>query len=168
MTLSEQSGFVGDVVVRWLVRDGEEDREMELTEEFGYNDPRGVQWRVPAKAVIDGASIPRIFWTLFGPPFVGNYRRATVIHDYYSNTQERPWQQTHRVFYDAAVDGGVGKLKAKLMYIAIRARGPRWPDPRFLKLSYAKVEELVNWAIENDPSLDAIDEQFDRLESNAV
>jgi len=29
----------------------------------------------------DGASIPRFFWRLIGPPLTGKYRQAAVIHD---------------------------------------------------------------------------------------
>jgi len=35
----------------------------------------------PAGMRTDGASIPRFFWRIIGPPMTGRYRQAAVIHD---------------------------------------------------------------------------------------
>ena len=37
---------------------------------------------VPEGFVYDGASIPRIFWRLIGPPMAGKYAHAALLHDY--------------------------------------------------------------------------------------
>ncbi len=37
---------------------------------------------VPKGFVYDGASIPRIFWRLIGPPMAGKYAHAALLHDY--------------------------------------------------------------------------------------
>jgi Protein of unknown function (DUF1353) len=38
---------------------------------------------VPAGAIVGGASIPQVFWSIIGGPFEDKYREASVIHDYY-------------------------------------------------------------------------------------
>jgi len=166
--------FVGDVVVEWIEQDGA-DRKMKLTEHFGYIDPKGKSWMVPQEAKIDGASIPRLFWTIFGPPFVGDYRRASVVHDYYCDVKSEPWRAVHRMFYDASVSGGVSWLKAKIMYLAVYTRGPRWELGRNLEkmgitgfepdalieyevlISEDDFDSLAEWIEEENPSLEEID-----------
>jgi hypothetical protein len=72
--------FIGDVVTKWLRHPGE-DRLMQLRENFGFAESPELIWIAPAGFIFDGATIPRAFWTVFGDPFIGDYRRAAVIHD---------------------------------------------------------------------------------------
>lgn len=58
--------FIGKLVVEWLSHDGK-DRDMKLVDDFAFIDRASLHWDVPSGAVINGASIPQIFWTLFGP-----------------------------------------------------------------------------------------------------
>ena len=73
----------------------------------------------------DGASVPAALWALY-PPFTGNYRSAAVIHDYYCDTKQRSWQDTHKVFYFAMRAAHVDEKTAKIMYGAVYLFGPRW------------------------------------------
>lgn len=99
--------FIGRVVVEWLSEDAA-DRTMRLVEDFAYRDPVGKVWRVPAGAEVDGASIPATLHSIIGPPFVGDYRRASVLHDYYCRQRTESWKAVHKMFYDAARTGGGG------------------------------------------------------------
>lgn len=101
-------------------------RLMQLLEPFGFVDPAGKTWQVPQGAKVDGASIPRVLWTLVGGPFEGKYRDASVVHDFYCDTRTEPWQAVHRVFFDGMLAAGVGMTRAKLMYSAVYLQGPRW------------------------------------------
>lgn len=109
-------------LAEWL----DDGRHMQLKRPFGYVQESGREWLVPSEAVIDGASIPKVFWSLIGGPFEGQYRNASVVHDYYCDVQTRPWQETHRVFYDGMLCSGVGTARAKVMYYAVYRFGPRW------------------------------------------
>ena len=117
--------FVGSVQVEWINHDGA-DRDMILLSEFKYVDGQGKEWVAPEGKKINGASIPSVFWQMVGPPFVGDYRRASVVHDVYCDTKTETWRATHRMFRDACRAGGVSASKARLMYAAVYARGPRW------------------------------------------
>jgi len=101
-------------------------RSMLIKRPFGFVEVSGREWPVPAETIVDGASIPRVFWSLIGGPFEGPYRDASVVHDYYCDAQTRAWQETHRVFYQAMLCSGVGKVRAKTMYYAVYRFGPRW------------------------------------------
>jgi len=114
--------FLGDVVAKWDANG----RDMTLVDPFGYVDPHGSRWEAPAGAVVNGASIPRPFWSLIGGPFEGRFRDASVVHDVACVDRDRRWQDVHRMFYDACRCGGVGAGKAGAMYYAVYHFGPRW------------------------------------------
>ena len=172
--------FSGEVITRW--DDDGDARTMRLVEPFEFTDPDGLVWSVPAGAPIDGASIPRPLWTIVGSPFVGAYRRATVIHDYYCDTKERGWRETHLVFYDAMLTSGVGSTRAKQMFAAVYNFGPRWElapptkgasgepvlvvdDDRTVGRDVeAEMRELEAFIAEADPDLDALMAEIDARE----
>lgn len=122
---SDFGEFKGTVQAEWLP-DG---RKMRLVTDFSYLDPSGVEWRAPKGAIVDGASIPRVFWLYIGGPFEGQYRNASVVHDVACEQKSQRWKAVHRMFYDASRLGGVGYVHALVMYGAIYHFGPRWPDP---------------------------------------
>ena len=168
--------FKGTVIVEWLEHDGP-DRSMILQEDFSYVDPNGKEWRVPAHTTIDGASIPKVLWSHIGPPFVGDYRRASVIHDYFCDTKSEPSKDVHRMYYHAALAGGVSPPAAKGMYLAIRLAGPSWRfvsgfdgsfrvivvSPPKPELSLEEIEEAERWITSENPSLNKIDDYVDNL-----
>jgi hypothetical protein len=125
VTAQENWGhFVGTVVTEWF----DSKRKMKVVNMFAYVDPRGKQWSVPPQTVVDGASIPRIFWTAIGGPFEGPYRNASVVHDHYCVVRSETWQSVHRMFYEAMLAAGTPKAKAKAMFYAVYVGGPRWQD----------------------------------------
>lgn len=169
----QYGAFSGPIITKWLEHTGP-DRNMLIVDPITFQDKDGTKWHVPKDAIIDGASIPRVFWTFFGPPFVGDYRRASVIHDYFCDTKSKPWEKVHRMFYLAARAGGVSHRKAKSMYAAIRKWGRKWittvgfdgqvqtvpiPTPR---ASEKELAALVRWIDSKEPTLDEIDEYVDR------
>lgn len=118
--------FVGEVVARWLT----DNRQMELVADFAYLDPRGKRWGAPKGSVIDGASIPQVFWTATGGPFEGAYRNASVVHDVACVRRNERWEDVHRMFYYAMRAGGVSATRAAVMYAAVYRFGPRWQEPK--------------------------------------
>ena len=115
--------FSGKVKVEWLDNDP---RKMRLLETIIFTDKLGLEWEAPKGSVIDGASIPRFFWRVIGSPFVGYYRRPSVIHDVYCETMSRPAQDVHDMFFEAMIADGVEDDKAQRMYQAVNSFGPRW------------------------------------------
>ena len=170
-----QGSFEGRVVVEWVVGQAPE-RDMRLVEAFTFIDGTGKRWSVPAGVVINGASIPRAFWTLVGSPYTGNYRRASVVHDHYCVTKSEPWRDVHRMFFNAMVAGGVTETEAKVLYAAVYAGGPRWkkqitksagkeialtvPETAFVS---SDVQDSTNdWIRATNPSLEAIEQTLDQ------
>jgi hypothetical protein len=115
--------FNNTVKTEWL--EGES-RKMRLLETVTFTDSNGKVWTAPKGSIIDGASIPRFFWRVIGSPFVGNYRRATVIHDVYCNTRSEPHEDVHSMFLEGMTCDNVCRLKAGIMYEAVDNHGPKW------------------------------------------
>ncbi|MFM8953472.1 MAG: protealysin inhibitor emfourin [Planctomycetaceae bacterium] len=134
--------FVGDIVARW----SDNGRDMTLVEPFAYVDPRDTRWDAPAGAVVNGASIPRAFWSLIGGPFEGRFRNASVVHDVACESRDREWRQVHRMLYEACRCGGVAAATAKAMYYAVWHFGPRWriEDRKAIVAGRPQVERVVH------------------------
>ena len=102
---------------------------MKLLNDFGYVDPRGVAWDVPAGYITNGASVPWGLWNIVGGPFDGPYRDAAVLHDYYTEYKLRTWEDTHRMYYEASIARGVSENRASIMYAGLLVGADRWTPP---------------------------------------
>ena len=173
---AEAPAFVGRVVVEWLDDDPFIAR-MKLVEDFAFRDPAGRQWVAEKGHVLDGRSIPLLFRDLIGPPFAGDYRKATVVYEYHAHRMHEPWRAVHRLFYDASRAEGVPEAEAKLMYMALYAAGLRWEQRGSTCFSHChvaaeslswmpvttpeEVQPVADWIRRTDPGLDQIDRRLD-------
>lgn len=117
--------FSGKPSVTWL-NDG---RTVKLLRPFSFTDSAGVVWQASKGDKVDGSSIPKLFWSIIGSPFVGKHRLASVIHDKYCVLREKSGRTSaavHKMYYEACLCAGVGKLVAKTMYLALKIGAPRW------------------------------------------
>jgi len=128
--------FIGTVQTEWLdpaergFPHGEHDRDMMLLKDFSFEDSHGCIWTAPAGFIIDGASIPSFLWgPVIGTPFVVDFRRATVIHDYYcANHQLTRHQDLHNVFYESMRADDVDHDRASLLADVVHLFNV-WEDP---------------------------------------
>jgi hypothetical protein len=114
--------FSGRVKAEWLTKS----REMRLLEDFAFKGPDCRVWPVPKGAVVHGASIPRVLWSVAGGPFDGAYRDGSVVHDYYCKVKTAPSDDVHEMFYHALLASGVDSVTAGVMFYAVSWFGPRW------------------------------------------
>lgn len=157
-----------------LLDDG---RLAHLLAPISYTHQSGAEWPVPAGVKLDGASIPRPFWSVIGGPFEGKYRNASIVHDHYCVVKMRDWQATHRMFHDAMRCSGVGRTKAKIMFYAVYRFGPRWggtaesvygAEPAPAAPTDADAAAILRMAIlirDEDPNLEEIARIADRQEA---
>lgn len=169
----ELGRFSGRFVFEW-----QQGRNMKLLEPLEFVDPKGVVWAVPAGAVTDGASIPRVFWT-YAAPFEGPQRDAAVIHDHFCDIRTRPWRDTHRVFYDAMRAAGVDATTAKVLYSAVYYFGPRWGIGAGTKgpgatqnLSAEDEKKIVDnlqvWIKQSNPDVSEIETRLDGADPKSL
>lgn len=97
-------------------------RCFELTSDFRYLSSKGTI-TVPAGFITDGASIPRIFWSILSP--FGKYFSAAVIHDYlYSvNNTEFNRKESDLIFKEAMFNIGIGWIQRETIFRAVRMFG---------------------------------------------
>jgi hypothetical protein len=155
--------FSGAIETRWE-NDGV---TMVLLNELRYTDPYGKVWVAPAGSRVDGASIPRPFWTIIGGPFEGKYRNASVLHDVAYDEQKVSPEDADLMFYNAMRASGVGAVTAKTMYYSLRRHGRHWKHRQALPVDEnasrstavgpREVSEIQDWVKQNDPSLEQID-----------
>lgn len=100
--------------------------EFKVLSDYSYIDAAGRKWTVPVGTVVNGASIPKVAWSIMGGPWSGEHRNAAVIHDYLCEQQIEDSDTVHRLFYEGLIAGGVGTAKANIMYFAVLKGGPHW------------------------------------------
>lgn len=118
------SRYEGQLKVKWIPGG----RLMELLDTFAFIDKNGKRWHVPSGTRVDGASIPKILWSIIGSPYSGKYRDASVVHDFYCSVQTESCNETHNMFFEAMIVSGVSRHRALIMYAAVRYAGPCWSD----------------------------------------
>jgi hypothetical protein len=165
--------FKNNVVAEFLAPKKATDtyRDIKLINSFGYIDPRGVHWDAPAGYVTNGASIPPSLWAVVGGPFDGPYRDAAVLHDYYCDSKLRSSDDTHRMYYEAAVARGTSENIASTMYAGIVFGGPKWQVVAPKKAGFgwlmaqATTTNQAGATVKVDPGLTKRDATADQLKA---
>jgi len=122
MSKSKYGSFSGNPKTEWLVTENGIDQDMVLLEDFLFEDPDGKPWKAPATFPINGASIPRQLWTLIGSPFVGNYRRASIVHDIACGdaTTKEERKAADVMFFYACLAGDCKFFESAVLYVGVR------------------------------------------------
>jgi hypothetical protein len=116
------AAFSGNPETEWQ----EDHRNMVLLKPFSYTDSDGKTWQVPAGGIANGATIPRALWSQVGAPFVGKYRRASIVHDYFVGEGQNPdvtleeRKKADKMFYDACLTDKCSKTFARMLYLGVR------------------------------------------------
>lgn len=124
--MAQGAGVQGHYIGALQLQPLPDGRHKKLLSPYTYRDRQGRRWKVPVNSVVDGASIPRLLWSIVGSPSDGPYLSASVIHDYYCDVRIRTWQDTHRMFHEAMLASNVNTTQARLMFLAVYYAGPSW------------------------------------------
>ena len=168
--LACSTDFSGNLITEWECH-----RNMVVKEQFSYTDPSGHEWVVPAGAVANGATIPRPLWSAIGSPFVGAYRRASVVHDYFVGEGDNPdvdapaRKKADRMFYQACRSDGCSRKFATMLYIGVRTGSwmSKLPKP-FESLVVADKQEWIRDSAEADTIVRKFWELVDKSESESA
>ena len=77
---------------------------------------------IPEGWEFDGASIPKMFWSIIGKPTARKFRLASMVHDWlYGIRFER--KTSDELFRKILKAEGVWNLKANVMWAAVRVGG---------------------------------------------
>ena len=149
-----------------------------------FLDSLGRKWEAPEGTLTDGASVPRLGLLITDGRFERHLLKASVIHDAYcavdnadrcpEQYQSRPWQEVHRMFYEALLAGGTPRVRAGVMFAAVWLGGPRWDDPdRNLatvsdEAIAAEFEVCRRWIIDDEPGRQEIEDWMTRREPQLI
>lgn len=97
-----------------------------LLEPLYWREPDGRVIMVPAGLISDGVSVPPLAWPLVGHPYSGSLLRAALLHDWEIVDRAAPAREVHARFRRALRASGVGRVRAWLLWAAVRLFGPRW------------------------------------------
>lgn len=177
-TTADAGSYSGRVVVE-LLDDIEFVHKLRLLEDFSFVDDSGKLWLARKGGIVDDESVPREFQMLPGLPYVGEYRKAAVMHAYFRRAKTEPWKQVHRALFESSVEEGVTELEAKTLYAVVYAGGWRWEtrDSSCYRSCHAASESLawkpaitaaeiapvLQWISNDEPDLDAIDRRLDQV-----
>jgi len=90
-----------------------------VVQDYVFDSPiLGQTFTIPEGFITDGASIPRVFWGVFGGPFCPKNLEASVQHDFLIRMGVDGSQRDLQ-FYSTLVDNNTDKWKARLMYIGV-------------------------------------------------
>lgn len=87
------------------------------------------RFTVPKGFHTDGASIPRIFWTLIGGPNRACFMEASVLHDWLYVKRSTPLgptvsqKEADDIFYGLLKKNKVHPFRSWLMWLAVRSAG---------------------------------------------
>jgi hypothetical protein len=79
--------------------------------------------RVKSGFDFDAASIPKIFWSIIGSPFTGNYVEPATVHDALYSSEYFNRKQCDDIFLEVMKANNVSKFKRYAMYGAVRLFG---------------------------------------------
>jgi hypothetical protein len=92
---------------------------MRLTEDWCFAIDDKKYW-IPKGYFYDGASIPRIFWSVIGSPFEPDFWAGALAHDWLYFTHFVTRQVADEVLYQILRQSGVGIVRAKVIWSAVR------------------------------------------------
>ena len=106
-------------------RRGAPDKKL-LLKRFGYIDPYGIHWDVPAGVETDGATIPPGLKPIVGGSWTKAYIKAAVVHDFYIRKTTADPKKVHEMFLNALLASDVSPYWATMMYRGVSRFGPSW------------------------------------------
>jgi hypothetical protein len=171
-------GFSGKVVIE-LLDEVEFVYKLRLLHDIAFTDAGGKVWLARKGAILDGENFPPELHVLSGLPYLAEYRKAGVIHDYFCRARSESWRQVHRTLYHASVVEGVTETQAKTLYAVVYAGGWRW-EPKgsscyrschaaAVSLAWRPainpeaLQPVLQWIAHDRPALDEIDARLDAV-----
>lgn len=104
---------------------------------------------IPSGFIFDGASVPWGLWNVF-PPVDSDYLVAALLHDFLYQTEYFQRAKCDRIFYEALRALNIGRVKAGLMYLAVRIGGQKCWNER-TKYQVMAVRKLAGISGEKRP-----------------
>jgi hypothetical protein len=109
--------FNGDVILEELGNGS-----WKLQDYFSYEND-SIQVAVKSDFVTDGASIPKVFWSVVGNPLENDLLKPAIIHDGLYNLMQLKRLECDKLLREMLLFNGTSKMKAYFIYYAVRLFG---------------------------------------------
>jgi hypothetical protein len=93
-----------------------------LQDDFSYENDY-IQVTVKSNFVTDGASIPKVFWSVVGNPLENDLLKPAIIHDGLYTLMQLPRATCDKLLKEMLLFNGTSKMKAYFIYYAVRLFG---------------------------------------------
>ena len=97
-------------------------RDRIVLEDYTYTNNK-YEITVKKEYSTDGASIPKIFWSILSSPFDGALVYGAIIHDGLYTKMTLPRKECDKLLKEMAIEKGYNKFKINLIYYVIRLFG---------------------------------------------
>jgi hypothetical protein len=109
--------FNGDVILEDL-----DNGSWKLQNDFSYEDD-SIQVTIKSNFITDGASIPKIFWSIVGNPLENDLLKPAIIHDGLYTLMQLKRLECDKLLKEMMLFNGTSKAKTYFIYYAVRFFG---------------------------------------------
>jgi hypothetical protein len=109
--------FNGDVILEEM-----KNGLWRLQDDFSYEND-SIQVTVKSSFITDGASIPKLFWSIVGNPLENDILKPTIIHDGLYTIMQFTRLECDKLLRAMLLFNGTSKAKAYLIYYVVRLFG---------------------------------------------
>jgi hypothetical protein len=109
--------FNGDVILEELGNGS-----WKLQDDFSYEDDY-IQVTIKSNFITDGASIPKLFWSIIGNPLENDLLKPAIIHDGLYTLMQKPRLECDKLLREMLLFNGTSKVKSYFIYYVVRLFG---------------------------------------------
>jgi hypothetical protein len=109
--------FNGDVILEEM-----KNGYWKLQDNFSYENDY-IQVTIKSDFITDGASIPKLFWSVVGNPLSNDLLKPAIIHDGLYTLMQLKRLECDKLLKEMLLFNGTSKVKAYFIYYAVRLFG---------------------------------------------
>jgi hypothetical protein len=130
--------FNGDVILEEM-----KNGYWKLQDNFSYEND-SIQVTIKSNFITDGASIPKMFWSIVGNPLENYLLKPAIIHDGLYTIMQLPRAKCDKLLKEMLLFNDTYKLKANLIYYTVRLfGGSHWKKDTTDKMKFVEIKEKM-------------------------
>jgi hypothetical protein len=127
--------FDGEVVLEEL-----DNGFWELQDDFSYKNDL-IKVTVKSGFTTDGASIPKVFWSVIGNPLENDLLKPAMIHDGLYALMQLPRLECDKLLKEMLLFNGTSKVKVFSIYYTVRLFGSsHWKKDTTDKITFVEID----------------------------
>jgi hypothetical protein len=112
-----------------------------LQDDFSY-DNDSIQATVKSGFTTDGASIPKVLWSIVGNPLEDDLLKPSIVHDGLYTLMQLPRFECDKLLKEMLLFNGASKARAYFIYYAVRLfGGSYWKKDTTDKIKFVEIKD---------------------------